>query len=56
MISDQLYTLAFAYKKTKLWETLRDTEIFAVRLSGGRIGFISIMGAADAAELSAMCV
>lgn len=44
MISEQLYELAFRYKKTKLWNIIRDTEIFAVTLSGDRIGYISIMG------------
>lgn len=47
MISDKLYSLAFQFKKTKLWETLWDTCIFAVKLSGERVGFISIMGAAQ---------
>lgn len=46
MISDKLYELAFAYKRTRLWETIWDTEIFAVKLLDGRIGYISIMGAA----------
>lgn len=46
MISDRLYELAFAYKKAKLWRVLWDNEIFAVRLSGGRIGYCSVMGAA----------
>lgn len=44
MISEQLYELAFKYKKTKLWTILWDREIFAVKLSDGRIGYISIMG------------
>jgi hypothetical protein len=44
MISDKLYGLAFEYKKTKLWEILGDMDVFAVRLSDGRIGYISIMG------------
>ena len=44
MISDQLYELAFRYKKTKLWNLIRDTEIFAINLSDNRIGYISIMG------------
>ena len=44
MISEQLYELAFRYKKTKLWNLLCDTEIFAVNLSNDRIGYISIMG------------
>ena len=46
MISDRLYELAFEYKKTKLWKILWDTEMFGVALSGGRIGYISIMGMA----------
>jgi len=44
MISDRLYGLAFAYKKTKLWEKMPDTYLFGVKLSDGRIGYISIMG------------
>lgn len=44
MISDQLYALAFEYKKTKLWRMLWDVQVFAVKLSDGRIGYISIMG------------
>lgn len=43
-ISDQLYKLAFEYKKTKLWTLLLDIELFAVLLSDGRIGYISILG------------
>lgn len=46
MISDKLYRLAFEYKKTKLWKSLWETELFAVKLSGSRIGYISIMGSA----------
>lgn len=46
MISDRLYGLAFEYKKTKLWKVLWDAEMFAVELSDGRIGYISIMGMA----------
>lgn len=43
-ISDQLYQLAFEYKRTKLWTFLLDIELFAVLLSDGRIGYISILG------------
>lgn len=46
MISDKLYQLAFEYKKTKLWKVLWDTDIFAIKLSDGQIGYISVMGAA----------
>lgn len=45
MIEDQLYALAFEYKKTKLWNILWDMDVFAVKLSDGNIGYISIMGA-----------
>lgn len=46
MNSDRLYELAFEYKATKLWKVLWDTELFAVKLPDGNIGYISIMGAA----------
>lgn len=45
MISDRLFALAFDYKKTKLWKSLWDTEIFALKMSDGTIGYVSIMGA-----------
>lgn len=45
MISERMYQLAFAYRKTKLWGLLWESEVFAVKLSGGRIGYISIQGA-----------
>ncbi len=45
MITDQLYELAFLYKKTKLWQKLWDTQLFAITLTEGRTGYISIMGA-----------
>lgn len=44
MITDRIYELAFQYKKTKLWEKIRNLQIFAVKLSDGRTGYISIMG------------
>lgn len=44
MDSDMLYELAFQYKKKKLWNILSDIEIFAVKLSGERIGYINIIG------------
>lgn len=45
MVSDRLYELAFAYKKTKLWDVLWDTQMFGVRLPDGSTGFVSVMGA-----------
>ena len=44
MASDRLYELAFAYKKTKLWERISDSQLFAVELLNGEIGYICIMG------------
>ena len=45
MYSERLYSLAFAVRKTKLWKTLYDNELFAVSLSNGEIGYCSVMGA-----------
>lgn len=46
MATDRMYELAFRYKKTKLWKQLCDTDIFAVRLSDGEIGYCCVMGMA----------
>lgn len=45
MTRDKLYEAAFRYKKTGLWKKLWDTEIFAVKLKKGKIGYVTIMGA-----------
>ncbi len=44
MYPDQLYDLALAFRKAKLWKRLYDSEIFAVSLSNGEIGYCCIMG------------
>ena len=44
MTRDDLYQAAFEYKRTKLWKKLWDNDIFALRLSDGRIGYINVMG------------
>ena len=41
---ENLYEKAFQYKKAKLWTKLWDTDVFAVRLPGDEIGYVSIMG------------
>ncbi len=41
---DKLYKLAFDFKKTNLWNQVHESEIFAVKLSDGRIGYITITG------------
>lgn len=39
------YDLAFIFKKSKLWQLLREQQIFAVNLPDGRIGYCVVMGA-----------
>lgn len=41
---DKLYDTAFRYKKAGLWKKLWDNDVFAVKLSSGETGFISILG------------
>ena len=42
---DQLYELAYEYRKTKLWKKISEDQFFAIKLNDGQIGFINIMGA-----------
>ena len=44
MATDKMYELAFQYRSTKLWKQVYDSELFAVRLSDGEIGYCSVMG------------
>ncbi len=44
MKRDILYEAAFRYKKAGLWKKLWDSDVFAVKLKRGKIGYISIMG------------
>ena len=46
MPTETLYDIALQYKKTKLWKQLCDTELFALKLSNGEIGYCSVMGRA----------
>jgi len=39
-----MYDLAFQFRNAGLWEILNNTEMFAVRLPGGEIGYCSVMG------------
>jgi hypothetical protein len=43
-MTEKLYDTALQYKKTKLWKQLVDTELFALKLSNGEIGYCSVMG------------
>ncbi len=47
MTREDLYSLAFRYKKAKLWLRLFDTQVFAVRTEKGETIFICIMGRMD---------
>lgn len=44
MTNEKLYDLAFKFKKTKLWNQLSDTDLFALPLSNGETGYVCIMG------------
>ena len=44
MVSDRLYELAFAYRKTRLWKRLYDTELFAFHAADGTLCCCCVMG------------
>lgn len=44
---DQLYELAYEYRKTKLWKKISEDQFFAIKLNDGQIGFVNIMGAGN---------
>jgi len=39
-----LYDLAFRFKKDKIWKKLYDSELYAVRLDDGQIGYCCVLG------------
>lgn len=46
-IPEALMETAFQFRTDKLWKKLYDSELFAVKLSDGRIGYCCIMGYLD---------
>ena len=54
MASDELYSLALEYKKTKLWKKLYDSELFSLQLSSGETAYCCVMG--DLGEHIALAV
>ena len=44
-VPDRLFELAFEYRKTKLWKKVTEANLFAIRLSDGRIGYCCVIGA-----------
>lgn len=45
-MDNELYDLAFAFKKARLWKKLWDSQLFAVAHSDGSIGYCCVMGRA----------
>ena len=44
MTREDLYDIAFQFRDTAIWKKLTDTEVFAIRLSNGEFGYISLLG------------
>lgn len=47
MYPDELYQLAFAFRKTKLWKSLGESELFAVELPNDEIGYCCVQSFAS---------
>lgn len=43
-IPDELLEASFRYRSDKLWKKLKDSDIFAVKLFDGQLGYCSVMG------------
>lgn len=41
---DELYELAFAFRRAKPWDRLNENELFAIPLPNGETGYCSVMG------------
>lgn len=52
ILNDSMLSVAFRYRETNLWKELTDSDVFAVRLSTGEIGYCCVMGNAASIMLS----
>ena len=44
MLDTDVYERAFQFGRTQIWKKLYEDDLFAVQLSGGRIGYCNVMG------------
>lgn len=44
ILTDDMLKAAFAFRKSELWNELDDSDIFAVTLSNGEVGYCCVMG------------
>ena len=44
ILTDDMLAAAFAFRKAELWNELDDSDIFAVMLNNGQVGFCSVLG------------
>ena len=44
MATDYMYDLAYKFKNSKIWKTVYEQDLFAVKLPDGQIGYCQIMG------------
>lgn len=54
ILNDSMLSVAFRYRETNLWKELTDSDVFAVRLSTGEIGYCCVMG--NAGEHNALAL
>lgn len=55
-LKEKLVQSAYQYKATKLRTKLWDEDMFAVKMSDGNIGYITVLGHAGEYNALAMCV
>lgn len=56
MATEKMYEMAFRYKRAKLWKKMLDSELFALRLSDGEIGYCCVMSMGEGHNALALYV